>query len=49
VISAVAASYVWKWIYHSDFGIIGAVLGATRPHRPAANFIDSVHTACCPR
>ncbi|TGT33258.1 sugar ABC transporter permease, partial [Mesorhizobium sp. M8A.F.Ca.ET.165.01.1.1] len=26
VISAVAASYIWKWIYHSDFGIIGAVL-----------------------
>ena len=26
VISAVAASYIWKWIYHSDFGLIGAVL-----------------------
>ncbi|TIV72227.1 MAG: sugar ABC transporter permease, partial [Mesorhizobium sp.] len=26
VISAVAASYIWKWIYHSDFGIVGAVL-----------------------
>ena len=26
VISAVAASYIWKWIYHSDFGIIGVVL-----------------------
>lgn len=26
VISAVAASYIWKWMYHSDFGIIGAVL-----------------------
>ena len=26
VISAVAASYIWKWIYHSDFGVIGAVL-----------------------
>jgi multiple sugar transport system permease protein len=44
VISAVAASYIWKWIYHSDFGIIGAVLVemglASRP----ANFIDSVST-----
>jgi multiple sugar transport system permease protein len=44
VISAVAASYIWKWIYHSDFGIIGAVmvqLGlASRP----PNFIDSVDT-----
>ena len=26
VISAVAASYIWKWIYHSDFGIIGVML-----------------------
>ena len=44
VISAVAASYIWKWIYHSDFGIIGAVLVqlglASRP----PNFIDSVGT-----
>jgi multiple sugar transport system permease protein len=40
----VAASYIWKWIYHSDFGIIGAVLvelgWADRP----PNFIDSVST-----
>ena len=27
VISAVAASYIWKWIYHSDFGVIGAPAG----------------------
>jgi len=44
VISAVAASYIWKWIYHSDFGVIGAVLVdlgfADRP----PNFIDSVDT-----
>ncbi len=44
VISAVAASYIWKWIYHSDFGIIGVVLTqlglASRP----PNFIDNVHT-----
>jgi multiple sugar transport system permease protein len=44
VISAVAASYIWKWIYHSDFGVIGAVLVrlgfADRP----PNFIDSVGT-----
>ncbi|MSU88472.1 ABC transporter permease subunit [Rhodobacteraceae bacterium 2CG4] len=26
VISAVAASYIWRWIYHSDFGVLGAVL-----------------------
>ena len=44
VISAVAASYIWKWIYHSDFGIIGAVLvGLGWTDRPP-NFIDSVST-----
>ncbi len=26
VISAVAASYIWRWIYHSDFGVLGSVL-----------------------
>jgi multiple sugar transport system permease protein len=44
VISAVAASYIWKWIYHSDFGLIGVMLvqwGFT--DRPP-NFIDSVST-----
>jgi multiple sugar transport system permease protein len=44
VISAVAASYIWKWIYHSDFGLIGVMLvqwGFT--DRPP-NFIDSVGT-----
>lgn len=44
VISAVAASYIWKWIYHSDFGVIGAVLvGLGLSDRPP-NFIDSVGT-----
>ncbi|HEY4198978.1 MAG TPA: sugar ABC transporter permease [Devosiaceae bacterium] len=44
VVSAVAASYVWKWLYHSDFGVIGALavqLGLT--DRPI-NFLDNVHT-----
>ena len=44
VVSAVAASYVWKWLYHSDFGVIGALsvqLGFT--DRPI-NFIDNIHT-----
>ncbi len=44
VISAVAASYIWKWLYHSNFGAIGAVLVelglASRP----PNFIDSVNS-----
>ncbi|MET0428144.1 MAG: sugar ABC transporter permease [Microvirga sp.] len=44
VISAVAASYIWKWIYHSDFGIIGAVLvGLGLADRPP-NLIDNVTT-----
>jgi multiple sugar transport system permease protein len=44
VISAVSASYIWKWIYHSDFGIIGAVLvGLGLADRPP-NFIDNVST-----
>ena len=25
VVSAVAAAYVWRWLYHSDFGAIGAL------------------------
>ena len=45
VVSAVAASYVWKWLYHSDFGVIGALsvqLGFT--DRPI-NFLDNIYTA----
>lgn len=44
VVSAVAASYVWKWLYHSDFGVIGALsvqLGIT--DRPI-NFLDNTTT-----
>ncbi len=44
VISAVAASYIWKWIYHSDFGIIGAVLVQLGLASKPPNFIDSVDT-----
>ena len=45
VVSAVAASYVWKWLYHSDFGVFGALSvqwGLT--DRPI-NFIDNLDTA----
>jgi len=44
VISAVAASYIWKWMYHSDFGIIGAVLMQLGIVDRQPNFIDNVHT-----
>ena len=44
VISAVAASYIWKWICHSDFGVNGAVpAGLGLAGRPP-NFIDNVDT-----
>ena len=44
VISAVAASYVWKWLYHSDVGVIGAIsvqLGFTDE---PINFLDNRQT-----
>jgi multiple sugar transport system permease protein len=44
VISAVAASYIWKWMYHSDFGIIGQVLVQFGFADRQPNFIDNVHT-----
>jgi multiple sugar transport system permease protein len=44
VISAVAASYIWKWIYHSDFGIIGAMLATTGLTSRPPNFIDNIGT-----
>jgi multiple sugar transport system permease protein len=45
VVSAVSAAYLWKWLYHSDFGVIGALsmqIGLT--DRPI-NFLDNLHTA----
>lgn len=44
VISAVAASYIWKWIYHSDFGILGAMLVQFGILDRQPNFIDNVHS-----
>ncbi|HEX3346555.1 MAG TPA: sugar ABC transporter permease [Acetobacteraceae bacterium] len=44
VISAVAAAFVWRWLYHSDFGVIGAMsvqLGIT--DKPII-FLDNVDT-----
>jgi multiple sugar transport system permease protein len=42
VISAVAASYVWRWLYHSDFGVIGAVSVALGLTDKPIVFLDSV-------
>jgi multiple sugar transport system permease protein len=44
VISAVAASYVWRWLYHSDFGVIGAIAVALHLSDHPINFLDNVHT-----
>lgn len=45
VISAVAAAYVWRWLLHSDYGVIGAItteLGIT--DKPII-FLDDVDRA----
>jgi multiple sugar transport system permease protein len=44
VVSAVAASYVWRWLYHSDFGVIGAALVQLGLADRPPNFIDNVQT-----
>ena len=41
VISAVAASYLWRWIFHSDFGVIGAFTTLTGLTAAPINFLDS--------
>ena len=41
VISAVAASYVWRWLYHSDFGVIGAISVALGITEKPINFLDN--------
>ena len=41
VISAVAASYVWRWLYHSDFGVIGAMLVALGLTDGPINILDN--------
>jgi multiple sugar transport system permease protein len=45
VISAVAASYVWKWLYHSDFGVIGALSVKFGFTDTPINFLDNIYTA----
>jgi len=44
VISAVAAAYVWRWLYHSDFGVIGAVSVALGITDKPIIFLDDVNT-----
>ncbi|GHA34847.1 sugar ABC transporter permease [Devosia pacifica] len=44
VVSAVAASYVWKWLYHSDFGVIGALAVQLGFTSEPINFLDNRQT-----
>jgi multiple sugar transport system permease protein len=44
VISAVAASYIWRWLYHSDFGVIGAASVALGLTEQPINFLDNTDT-----
>ena len=44
VVSAVAASYVWKWLYHSDFGVIGALAVQFGFTDKPINFLDNLYT-----
>jgi multiple sugar transport system permease protein len=41
VISAVAASYIWRWLYHSDFGVIGALSVQFGLTQHPINFLDN--------
>ncbi len=45
VISAVAAAYIWRWLYHSDFGVIGALAVASGITDRPINFLDNVDTS----
>jgi multiple sugar transport system permease protein len=44
VISAVAAAYVWRWLYHSDFGVIGALAAALGITDQPVVLLDDVDT-----
>ncbi|MFC0406679.1 carbohydrate ABC transporter permease [Roseomonas elaeocarpi] len=44
VISGVAASYIWRWLYHSDFGVISAILIEFGITDHPLNLIDNTET-----
>jgi multiple sugar transport system permease protein len=45
VISYVSAAYVWRWLYHSDFGLINGVLTNLGLIDRNINFLDNVNRA----
>ena len=44
VVSAVAAAYVWRWLYHSDFGAIGALSVALGVTDQPITFLDNANS-----
>ena len=48
MVSAVAASYVWKWLYHSDFGVIGAALGRSSASPTSRSTSSTTRTTVLP-
>ena len=44
VISAVAGSFVWRWMYNSDIGVIGAILVQLGNTDRPLNFLDNTQT-----
>ncbi len=44
VISAVAASFVWRWLMHSDLGVFGALAMALGLRDHPINFLDNTET-----
>lgn len=45
VISYVSAAYIWKWLYHSDYGLINDTLIRLRIIDENINILDNVHRA----
>jgi multiple sugar transport system permease protein len=45
VISYVSAAYIWKWLYHSDYGLINDFLVRTHIVSENINILDNVHRA----
>jgi multiple sugar transport system permease protein len=45
VISYVAAAYIWKWLYHSDYGLINDFLLRIHVIDDNINILDNVHRA----
>jgi multiple sugar transport system permease protein len=44
VISAVTASYIWIWVYNSDYGVIGAIATALGISDQPINILDNTTT-----